>query len=166
MAYIKRATPGWRPNFRGLGEYIPKATPGWRPNFRGLGYVEKLVVSGLGCACKKNITLGQDENFGVPTSLVDFSAPTFQYPTSNASAYTPSGPEPYLPTSGTSSYWGAPGSPATSAIPVLNNPQISPLSAGGMLQTGAPNSESDLLLWVGGAVLAVVVLAGAGGRRR
>lgn len=154
---------------------------------RGGGLLGRLIPR-LGCPCDER-RLGQllpsddgsDSNFGLPTSLVNFSAPTAQYPASPESGaiYTPSGPEtPPLPsgysypTGGASSSWGSAAS-SSPVIPVLPSVgSTSQLSAGGSILTPSlavaqpiAGANTSLLIFGGLGLLAVVVFSMSGKRR-
>lgn len=134
------------------------------------------------CRSKRRAGLGQDDNFGVPIDLVNFSQPTAQYPASSASgiSYTGAGSVPvsYDDTSPTGPSSPVPSVASSGVVPVLNNPQTSYLSLPsfayptGAVPTTLANATSPLgglstteLILGGLGVLALVMVAGAGKRR-
>jgi hypothetical protein len=146
-----------------------------------LGSVRKIVVSGLGCACQMKKTLGQDDvddfpSFA-PTGPSYAFGPNDSYtdnPVNVPAGYgygpSPSGGVAIYPaggaTPGTPISAGA--SPSSGIVAVLNNPQTSPLSAGGSILTssGPLAGSSTTILWVGGLGLLAVALVAMSGKGR
>jgi hypothetical protein len=148
------------------------------PTRRRLGYVRKLVVSGLGCACKKKTLgrLGQDDfdpNFGIPSGLIvggDIATvpATVDYPASPSSGLT------YVPTSAIpvdSSQYGTT-SPTYDVLGTSGAVAQLSLPGATMLQTalGATSPLSSVnvsTLFLGGAaILLVALIASSGGSKR
>jgi hypothetical protein len=161
MSYVRAKTRGWRPQFNGL---------------RGLGQVRKLVVSGLGCACKKG--LGQDDvddfpSF-TPTGPSYAFGPTDSYtdnPVNVPAGYgygpSQSGGVAVYPAGPVQTPITASASPSSGIVSVASSGLTQSVLVGAGVGVSAPSlGVSNSWLWIGGAAFLALLLIETSGKGR